>query len=197
MALSEVQGCPVAISEIKQGGVNGDELIETEGTVTGVYGAHLNSSSVGSFFIQDGRGEDIYDGLFVYMGSRAETVDIPQVGNRIRVSGRIGDFFGQTQMSNVAQLVAIDSGAITPIDEVLARLDGRELEMESQLICLYDLTVSDVEPEPGPGYSAPTYEYEVTDEDGAFSIRINDALYRPETLPPINTYFERICGFIT
>ncbi len=192
--ISSMQGCPVSIARIKRGEVPTDAFVETEGTVTGVYGQHLDDGSVGSFFIQTGDTDIGYDGLFVYMGNRAGTVEVPDVGSRIKVSGIVSDFFGQLQLSNITQVQTETRSVILPTDEVLSRLDGREREVESQLICLFDLTVSNVAPEPGPGDSAPSYEFVVEDEDAAYSIIVNDALYRPAQMPTLGTYFERICG---
>lgn len=194
MPVSSVQGCPVTISRIKRGEVPTDEFVETEGTVTGIYGPHLDDNSVGSLFIQTGDADAGYDGLFVYMGNRGNTVEIPEVGNRIAISGTVTDFFGQVQLSNITQIDTVTRSVILASDEVLSRLDGREIEVESQLICLFDLTVSNVSPDPGPGDSDPTYEFVVEDEDGAYSILVNDALYRMNQLPSLGMYFERICG---
>ena len=192
--VSTVQGCPVSIARIKRGEVSVDEFVQTEGIVTGIYGQHLESNSVGSLFIQTGDAGAGYDGLFVYMGNRATSVDLPEVGTQIKISGTVADFFGQIQLTNITQLDTVTRAVILPTDEVLSRLDGREREVDSQLICLFDLTVSNVSPEPGPGDSAPTYEFLVEDEDAAYSILVSDALYRLNQLPSQGAYFERICG---
>ena len=84
------------------------------------------------------------------MGNRDTDVAIPEVGTRVRVSGVAGDFFGQKRRSsNVTKIETVTRSVILPSDQVLSRLDGIESEFDSELICLYDLTVANIAPEPG------------------------------------------------
>ena len=193
-AVSSDRGCPVTIESIKRQTVMEGAFVEIEGTVTGVYGTHLNNSSVGSFFVQEAEGSDGYVGIYVYMGDSLDRVETPAADQRIRLSATVGEYFGQIQLSGVRSIEPLEANAINPRDETLAQLETRQTEVEGELICLYDLTVSDPSPEPGPGDSDPTYEFEVEDEDGLYRIRVNDAIYRMPQLPGQGSYFERICG---
>ena len=94
------------------------KTVTTEGVVTAVY----NEGGKNGFFLQTaGTGEhknpgDASDGIFIYMGTRT---DYPMRGDSLRVSGKVSEFFNQTQ---------ITASAIEKLTEPLAAPKAVEIE---------------------------------------------------------------------
>ncbi|MBI3152408.1 MAG: ExeM/NucH family extracellular endonuclease, partial [Chloroflexi bacterium] len=85
----------------------------TQGVVVGDYeGA---SPALRGFFIQDPDGDDdptTSDGIFVFEGSNANTVNL---GDVVRVTGTAGENQGQSQIS-VGTIINCGTGSVTPTD---------------------------------------------------------------------------------
>ncbi len=74
------------------------QIVTVEGVVTGDFQA---ASQFSGFYIQDGGDGNpaTSDGLFVYVGARSKAAGADvQVGQRVRVTGRVAEFRGQTQI---------------------------------------------------------------------------------------------------
>ena len=94
------------------------KTVTTEGVVTAVY----DEGGKNGFFLQTGgSGElknpgDASDGIFIYMGTRT---DYPMRGDSIRVSGKVSEYYSQTQ---------ITASAIERLTEALAAPKAVEID---------------------------------------------------------------------
>ncbi|WP_338866486.1 lamin tail domain-containing protein [Myxococcus stipitatus] len=187
--------CPVSIYEVKQavpGGVSawvGQRVALTGLTVTGVgptgFFAQVHPSEQGY------RGVD-YSGGFVFTKSAPASNVV--VGARVDVSASVTNYFGQVQLeaSTVTVLgqaaTPVAPQAVTPVEAATGGSRARALE--SVLVRVTKVEVTDIAPPPGGGDKAPTGEFEVTG-----SLRINDYLHT-FPIPAKGTQFASITGVL-
>jgi hypothetical protein len=114
----------------------------TQGVVVGDYeGA---SPALRGFFIQDPAGDGdpaTSDGIFVFEGSNANTVNL---GDVVRVTGTAGENQGQSQVS-VGSIVKCGTGTVTPTDVTFPVATADSLEaFEGMLVRLpQEMTVTE------------------------------------------------------
>ena len=121
-------------------------IVETEGIVTAIFQtgkpypeANFNSNLKG-FFIQDAMGDandNTSDGIFVYS---TESVN---VGDLVKIKGKVAEYFGHTQLSNLESFEVVSSGnnlpdAVTvslPLSSPLAfeAFEGMRVKFEQEL----------------------------------------------------------------
>ncbi len=81
------------------------QTVTTEGVVTADFSAKEQFSG---FFLQDEKGDanpQTSDGIFVYVNERSRTASVDvQVGQRVRVTGRVEEFGNQTQIGRTSQI---------------------------------------------------------------------------------------------
>jgi hypothetical protein len=137
------------------------EHVVVEGVVVGDFQAdgYGSDGSVGGFYLQDLAGDAnaaTSDGVFVFDGF-APAVDVGR-GDRVRVTGTVAEFFGETQIAEVAAVETIATGVANlvshaahvtlPTPTIMLNADGRpvgDLEAyEGMLVEFLDpLTVSE------------------------------------------------------
>lgn len=105
--ISAVQGASDASPLVGQ-------TVTVEGVVTGDFQLPAQFSG---FFLQDANGDNnptTSDGIFVYVNARskAASVDV-KVGDLVRVTGRVEEFGGQTQIGRTSQIEIL--GSQTPL----------------------------------------------------------------------------------
>jgi large repetitive protein len=183
--------CPTTVYEVKQGGYTGRPVLLGDVQVTAV------RPSTG-FFVQVSPDASHYagadhSGLYVYTPSYAPQV---QVGDRISVTGQIANFFGQLQLGNLTGLqvatrdhLPIPPQVVTPAE--IATGGARAVALEAVLVRVEGVTVTELEPLPAGGESAPTWEYVV---DGV--LRVNDFLYRTSPFPTVGEQLGSISGVL-
>lgn len=182
--------CTARIYDVKQGNVTGKVRL-TDILVTG--------AGDNGYFVQRVSGDPGYDatlqerysGIFVYNASDPK----PAVGDRVDVEGDVGDFFGQTQLSN-SSFTVVSSGnpPPTPVSVSAAEVatDGsRAKELEGVVVSVGTVTVTGVQLPAGPGDSDPTNEFEV---EG--TLRVNDYLYLAEPLPQVSDVIGNLQGVL-
>lgn len=193
------QGCPATIPAIKRGELPLLQAVEVSGVVTAVVPDTAPGSQPGSFFMETAERDDPdagHQGLYLYLGERAEGVEIPAVGDAITVVGQVNDFFGQIQLFEVTRLDVEGPGPALPppIEGTPAELTARGAELESQRVCVRGVRVTDTAPEPGPGDREPFNEFVVADDAG--DIRINDLLHLVDPPPDLGDRFGGVCGVL-
>ncbi len=132
-------------------------------------------------------------GLYVYAPTVSANV---QPGDLISIEGTVSDFHGQLQLTNAANLMVSSSGnAAIPAELVtpaqVATGGAREKALEAVLVRVENVTVTELEPTPAGGETAPTWEYVV---DSA--LRVNDFLYRTSPWPSVGEQFASITGVL-
>ncbi len=193
------QGCPTTIPEVKRRELPLLQAVEVSGVVTAVVPDSAPGEQPGSFFIETAEREAPdapYQGLYLYLGDRADGVEIPQVGDAITVVGVVNDFFGQMQLFGVGRLDNMGPAAAlpSPIERTPAELVADGDQLEAQRVCIRGVRVVDLAPAPGPGDREPYNEFVVSDGDG--EIRINDLLHLAEPYPELGERFGAICGVL-
>ena len=129
----------------------------------------LNRAGEG-FTIQD-QGGGPWSGIYVYEGGA------PSVsrGDTVTVEGRVGDYFGETQLSDVAVIASSPGGVVDPAPVTVA--EAVTEAYEGVLVTLTDGTVTDDAYDCGPpsgGDCADPGLWEIDGEDGVI---VFDRLY--------------------
>ncbi len=188
--------CPFSVYEIKRGEVDLGEPVSIRNMI--VTGVAPNRG----FFIQadpsDASGYEgpDYSGLFVYHGS-GYSGTVPAVGDRVSVQGTLSSYFDQIQLSAPLVVTIDDSygGGVPPAIEVtsaeVATGGARAEALESVLVQLGPVTVTDVDPPPNHGGHNTTGEFEI---DG--SLRVDAYMYTVTPFPALNDEIPGIRGVL-
>jgi len=163
--------------------------------VTGV--GQKNGNKLG-FFLQmtpsdPGYQGPEFSGIFVYYPAGAQQVE---PSKRVTVVGVLQDYYGQIQVAQVSsfQILSSDAVVLEPVvvEPAEVSTNGQKWRnYEGVLVRVLDVTVTAVEPPPGPGDNAPTYEFVVNN-----SLRVDDFIFRIDPLPQIGTRFSSITGIL-
>lgn len=113
----------------------GSQAVTIEGVVTGDF---QGKDELKGFFVQDLKGDGdpkTSDGIFVYvlMGNKLSKIDV-KVGQRVRVSGTVSEYKGQTQIEDATEITVLDSvleDGSTPVKPVALQLpfaEGNDFE---------------------------------------------------------------------
>ena len=186
--------CPATIYAIKSG---------TSPLGQPVSLSNVLVSAVGTtgFFLQVPQSDPAFmgsdnSGLFVYQAAPAVLA-----GDRINIAaGTPVDYFGQIQLNGTYVLdagltiLSRDGGLPTPIvvtPAAIAGDAGMARALESVLLTVQNVTVTDINPDAGSGDRAPTNEYVL---NGA--LRVNDFLYLTTPFPTLNQPYLSITGVL-
>jgi cysteine-rich repeat protein len=182
--------CQATVYEIKDGTVPLGTNVALQSLVcTGAYSS--------GFFLQVKQGDPGYagtdfSGVFVYSPGH-----MAQAGDRVTISDAVvEDFFGQIQLNNAA--VAIDSSMneAPPAPVVVTAAEvatggPKAAALESVIIEIANVSVTDIAPPAGPGDMAPTNEFVVNG-----SLRVNDLLYLITPFPTVGASFDALRGIL-
>ncbi|HHH10712.1 MAG TPA: hypothetical protein ENK23_01365 [Sorangium sp.] len=136
-------------------------------------------------------------GIFIYDPAVVCTGATPTLKRGDRVSlnpATVNVFFSQVQLTNATITVeaSMDEAPPAPIAVTAAQAGGDQpTALESVLVTVSNVIVTQVEPPAGPGDQAPTNEFGV---DG--SLRVNDLMYLAAPLPAVNAEFASITGVL-
>ncbi|MBE2221007.1 MAG: ExeM/NucH family extracellular endonuclease [Anaerolineae bacterium] len=118
-----------------------NNVVSTEGVVTATY---FDTNEIGGFFIQDAVGDGdlaTSDGIYVFT-----TFYTPAVGDKVRVTGTVDEYFNLTEITSVSNVLACGIGeAIAPTAVSLPFASSDALEAyEGMLVTLPQaLTISE------------------------------------------------------
>ncbi|NNG01107.1 MAG: ExeM/NucH family extracellular endonuclease [Desulfobacteraceae bacterium] len=118
--------------------------ITTEGMVTALFS--------GGYFIQD-PSATAWAGLWVH-----DTVNVPAMGDRLRITGTVKEYYNLTELDELTAYTVISSGNALPQPMVLATADVSAEQWEAMLVGVETVTVTN----PDLGYG----EWTVSDESG-------------------------------
>jgi len=128
-----------------------------------------------------------FSGIWVFLGNAADGIAAPARGRTVRLTGETNDRFGQRQLHNVTEIRLLDPLPEPPPQRVTpAAAMGDALE--TVIVEVTDVQVTDAAPEPGPGDAAQPFEFEVTG-----GLRVDDFLHRTP-FPANGTRYDRITG---
>lgn len=181
--------CPTTIPQIKRARpLPIGEPVRVEGVVTAV------ASDNSGFFLEAIEGDDRAAGgygIFVWLGG-GET---PARGDRVAVTGAVGVYFDQVQLTAVRSIAPVEPAVELPppVEPGAAGLTAANAAYEGQRVCVREVAVVEVELPPGAAEDAPTHEIRVADEDGG-AVRVDDFFYRIEPEPRVGDRFAAICG---
>ncbi|NOY51149.1 MAG: T9SS type A sorting domain-containing protein [Chlorobi bacterium] len=133
------------------------QTVSTTGVVTANFGT--------SYFIQDGAG--LWNGLFVYESGRN-----PAVGDSIVITGKISEYYGKTELSDISDYYFISSNNSLP-EPLLAETGGISEGYESILTKVVNATCTDA------NYQADYYMWKVDDGSGMLKIH-NTSIFEYE-----------------
>jgi len=177
--------CQTTIYEVKTGLIPKGARITVEGIVTGV--------SSPRFFMQvpeeqlDEEQGYKFGGLYVYLpANNPDALPIPERGDRVSVTGKTQDFWGQLQLTYVESIDVLDTGVELPLPVVVAPLavsTGGDLAAayESVLVRVENADVTALNLPAGPGDTEPTNEFQLAD-----TLPVDDFLYLVDPFPELS-----------
>jgi cysteine-rich repeat protein len=182
--------CAATIYQIKDGTVHvGAQVTLANQLVTG--------RQAKGYYLQVKPGDPGYAGADdsgVYVFDSANTV---AAGDRVTLaSATVANYFGQIQLvSPVAMVTASMNEAPPPPVMVMpaevATGGTKAAALESVIVQVSGVTVTDVNPAPGPGDTPPINEFVV---DG--SLRVNDFLYLVTPFPTVGQGYASLSGIL-
>ncbi len=190
------QGCPVSIYSIKNG-------TTPVGAVVRVTNAIVTGKGSNGFFIQvkptlaNGMADPAYlgpdySGMFVFTAAASPFLTSTAVGNRVDIDATVTLFNGQIELATISA-VTVTSAAVEaapdPITVTAAEATTgglRAAKLEGVLVKTAAVTITAVD----------TLNAEVTANDGAGAIAVDDFLYLPAPLPAVGTAFGSITGVL-
>jgi hypothetical protein len=146
-------------------------MIGNEVTIEGVVAANFNGSDFGEgYYVQDGAGA--WNGLYVY-----DTDNTPTIGDSVRITGEIDEFFGMTQLESVSDFATINIGGTVADPIIVATNDAGDEQYESCLVRVEDAECTTEQNNYG--------EWFVNDGSGEVMLKDNGAFTFTESLGEI------------
>ena len=193
------QACPATIYTVKSptGSLVGQSVSLGNVLVTVVHSS--------GFFLQVHESETgyttrNYSAVFAYKPGSGLVA-----GDRINITSAVPtDYFGQLELAQVVLPVGADGGTATlttgnalpapllvanPAD--IATDGGMALQLESVLVTMNNLSVTNSAPDAGPRDLPPTNEFEVTG-----GLRVDDLLYKMPVAPVLGQQFSAMTGVV-
>ncbi len=180
--------CPVTIYDLRAAGAG---FVGQKVTLSNVL---VTATASNGLFLQVHPSDVGYQGadrsgVFLFKNNHGA-----QVGDRLDITeATVTDFFGQLQLQSATFTIGLRNQPLPPPTAVsaadIADNGSRAEALDSVLVQVTNVTVTNLSPPPGPGETAPTYEFEVTG-----GLRVNDFLYRLEPQPALGESFASIVG---
>jgi hypothetical protein len=178
--------CPATIYTVKRGATTG--MTSLSGVVTAV--------ATNGFFMQTMTTDPMYagpdfSGIFVF------TMTAPgrAIGDEVNVSGRVTDFFGQTQLTSMTVTVIGTGRTLPPVVDVtpaeVQTGGARATALEGVLVRIMTTTCTNPAPAPAGGETGMTFEYEV-----GGGLRVDDLFFRTAPFPTMSETFSSITGVL-
>jgi large repetitive protein len=197
-------GTPATIYQVK---AVGSTLVGTRVQLTNVI---VTASNTFGFFAQVHENDPGYmgrdfSGLFVfYPGAQGRTDVVP--GDRVTIpSGVVADFRGQVQLNGLqagsvvvtSRNQALPAPTIVMAGEVNSATAMRARALEGVYLGLAGAAVVvNVAPPPGPGETAPTNEFTVSEMMGGPELRVNDYFFAFSPFPTANETLAQVRGVL-
>lgn len=105
--------------------------LTTEGIVTALFGD--------GYFIQESAG-GAWSGLWI-----ADAVNVPAIGERLRLTGTVAETNAQTELQNVTELIIMSSGNTLPAPEQLLTGEAAQEQWEGVLVEVQDVIVTNAD----------------------------------------------------
>jgi large repetitive protein len=185
-------GCPATIYDMKKGIVPVGSVISLSNTlVTGRFakGFYLQVDPTDPGYM----GSD-NSGIFVFF------TNMVAAGDRVTIqSATLINFNGQLQLSAPTGVMVVSSGNALPAPVVATTAElttngAKAAALESVIVQVKTVSVTDIAPALGPGDVAPSNEYVVDDASGG--VRVNDILYLTAPFPALGDTFGSITGIL-
>jgi len=183
--------CLTTIYDIKQG-------VTAVGTSVLLQDVVVTGSAAGEGFFVQVHPDDAgyvsaeYSGLYVF--ARGLT-PFPAQGDRLTLQGAVAEWYGQLQLSSSSVTINSSNNALpAPTAAVPANIvagGNMQAAYEGVLITVSNVTVSAVQPAPGPGETAPTDAFVVNN-----GLRVDNFFYTVTPMPQLNDTYEAITGVL-
>ena len=185
--------CPGTIYAIKNGTIAAGNNVSLSNALVTAQGSK-------GFYIQVAPADPGYmgsddSGLYVYLPNN--TV---KVGDRVSITtAAIASFNGQIQLTGPTVVVDASMGEALPPPVVVTTAEiatggAREIKLESVLVRVNGVTVTNIAPPLGAGDVAPINEFVV--DDGSGGVRVNDIIYLTAPFPAVGDDFASVTGVL-
>ena len=163
--------CPPAPSDVVTIGQIQEFYDDWEGEVVRVEDVVVTGVGEAGYTLQDPSGAAAWSGVYVYEG------DAPAVsrGDTVTVEGRVGDYFGETQLSDVAVIASSPGGVVEPTPVTVS--EAATEEYEGVLVTLTDGSVTDAAYDCGPPSGGICDDPGLWEIDGEDGVVVFDRLY--------------------
>ena len=192
-----LQPCPVSLYEARDPRrVAVGRLVTLEGTLTAI---RTQSDRATHWVLQTRGGSPeglSYSAMWVYLTDAVNPITAaPARGDLVRVTAMTGDFYGERQLKQVVAAEVVSAGApLSPVAVSAAEVStsgARAAAYEGLLVRVAPVEVTEVNPAPGAGDTAPNREFVV-----AGGLRVNDFLYAGRTLPAVGERWGEVVGVL-
>ena len=176
--------CSASIYDIKTGVVPEGSVVMVTGVVTAVAGSR--------WFLQVPEAEydpvlgATFSGLYVYVPAAGIAgISTPARGDLVEVSGTVSVFYGEIELTTLTASTVLASAQPLPAPvvvepEAVGTNGPDHAAYEAVLVTAVDGQVTELNPAPGGGETAPTNEYVL---DGA--LRVNDLMFATDPFPAV------------
>ena len=193
-------GCAATIYDLKKP-INGTRALV--GSTVSIASAVVTATSAKNFFMQvpdaerSALGAD-YSGVYVYSSTKTT---LPKVGDHILLkSAKVQEYFGQIQLADADWALApttVPAPQPILVTSLEVKTGGSRADtLESVLVKLTEVSVTQVDPPIGSGDTAPSNEFVISSVGDTGGVRVNDYFYKPATAPTVGTAFPRVRGVL-
>lgn len=173
------------IYKIKLGEIPIDTVTTIEGVVTGI------RASAKIFFVQvpesahDAQLNYTYSGIFVY-ATGTSGVTMPALGDRVRVAGKVQDYYDSIQLATVTEVTVLGAGVV-PVPVIVT---PAEVRTGGVSMAAYNGVLVTVEGVTALNTALGNGEFLVTGD-----LRVDDTLFT-YTFPSVGTVYETLTGIM-
>jgi len=183
--------CPATIYQVKDGTM-------TVGTRVAMASQLVTARSTQGYYLQVKPGDPAWNGMADYSGVYVyDTSNTVKAGDRVSVArATIADYHGQIELTLPTATVVSSASEAAPPPVVVQPAEvatggARARTLESVLIEVDEVTVTDLNPPANGGDTTPIHEFVV---DGG--LRVNDALYLVTPFPLLGQGYTSLTGIL-
>jgi hypothetical protein len=122
------------------------------------------------------------------------------VGDRVSITtATIANFNGQIQLNGPTVVIEMSAAEALPDPVVVTTAEvttggAKAAKLESVLVSVNNVDVTDIAPVPGPGDVAAPKEFVI--DDGSGGVRVNDLLYVTNPFPQVGDTYGKVTGVL-
>jgi hypothetical protein len=189
-------GCLATVYDVRSGKVASGSVVSIAHLlVTGVSTAHAG------FFAQLKAGDPgymtaDYSGIWSHQSNPTVTV-----GSRVTITGTLGDYFSETELDGITVTVESAGPEAAPAPVAVSPADimtggARAAALESVVVSVSGVQVTNLAPALGSGDKAPTNEFQVDTTASGAGLRVDDFIFLLAPTPSVGQQYATVSGIL-